>query len=86
MVTDVPITMQSQGVDRDIAVSWVEGGAHIMPPLLRNMPFTKNYSVTALIYEYELPENSDKAKLNKPSKHSGREHLVKSKLWGSLIK
>jgi len=63
----------------------VSDGVHLLPSSIRNRPFTEKHSVTALIYEYELTENSNKATLHRPSEHTGREHLIKSNLWKAFM-
>jgi len=86
VITDIPIVQSKKSLGRKDAVLLVSDGSHILPPSLRNRLFTNNHSITALIYEYKLQENSDKATLIKPSEHTGREHLVKSNLWNTLVK
>lgn len=84
IITDEPIKMGKTSVKRETALSWVSSGADRLPHQLRNRYFSDKHTVTALIYEYKMPENSDKAVLNKPSKHTAREHLVKSNLWNVI--
>jgi len=85
IITDKPIKQTKKTVKREIALSWVSDGVHLLPSSIRNRPFTEKHSVTALIYEYELTENSNKATLHRPSEHTGREHLIKSNLWKAFM-
>lgn len=86
VVTDQGFKPSPQVVDKSTAMSWVDSGYGFLPVSMAKRPFTKNHTVTALIYEYELLENNEFAKLKKPSKHSPMVHLRKSKLWDALNK
>lgn len=86
VVTDKAFTSSGVAPSREQTLSWVSDGAQSLPKEIGEIPFTENFAVTALIYEYELPENSKKAALVVPGKFSGNEHLKKSKLFSELTK
>ncbi|WP_149304896.1 carboxypeptidase-like regulatory domain-containing protein [Pareuzebyella sediminis] len=86
IVTDKPFSANGKRVSRKTALAWIQEGVNSFPDRLRRVPFTKRHHVTALIYEYELPENALGASLLQPSRHSGLEHLKKSNLWSALAK
>lgn len=86
VITDNTFRQKKSTVERTEAEAWVSDGAQSLPPEMLKRSFTANHTVTALIYEYEVPENSKKAQLIAPSKHTAREHLVKSKLYVELTR
>ena len=85
VVTDTGFIPSERTTDRATALSWVDSGFDRFPPNLAGVPFTENHKVTALVYEYRVPENSDQAELTKPSRHSGMRHLKKANLWSNLV-
>ena len=68
------------------ALSWLQTGANKLPNSIGQTLNNPNYKVTALIYEYEQEENKDTAKLEERSKHTGKEHLVFSKILEEITK
>ncbi|RMA58902.1 hypothetical protein [Ulvibacter antarcticus] len=86
VVTDLPFQQTGEIVERETALSWLQIGTNKLPDSVCYTPYNDAYTVTALIYEYELKENEDAAALQKPSKHTGKTHLLKSKLWDEIAK
>lgn len=86
IVTDVGYSQSNKELDWSTLKELITISHNILPNSMAKLSFTTDYNVTALIYEYKLPENSQVAKLEKPSVHNAKTHLVKSKLWGELIK
>lgn len=84
VVADIPLSQSEEGASRNMALSWLSKGATQLPPEIANMSFSENHGVTALIYEYELPENDVKASLEDPSDLQGRDHLKRAKLWSTI--
>lgn len=86
IVTDVGFSQSNKDLDWPTLKELITISHNVLPKSMAKLSFTNEYNVTALIYEYKLPENSSEAKLQKPSAHSAKTHLVKSKLWSELIK
>lgn len=85
IVTNKPIKSSSESATRDEALGWLHMGMPSLPHDVAEIIFNEDYKITALIYEYELPENDIMAKLSK-NPHQGREHLIKANLWNELSK
>ncbi len=85
IITDKPFSANNPPVDRKTAISWIQDGINSFPKILRNVEYTDDHIVSALIYEYELAENKAEANLMIPSKYSAKDHLTKSQLWNELL-
>ncbi|MBK7938575.1 MAG: hypothetical protein IPJ82_16495 [Lewinellaceae bacterium] len=55
-----------------------------MPSALGQLPFDRNTNVTALIYEFQVPEKDRKPVVSSPSELPGVTHLRKSKIINYL--
>lgn len=86
VVTDLPFAQSNKMADKTTALSWLSTGTNELPEYLGQVSYTPKYKVTALIYEYEQEENSDTAKLEEPSKFTGKVHLEVSKIWKEITK
>lgn len=86
VVTDLPFGQSSKMADKETALSWLNTGTNKLPESIGQVPYTSKYVVTALIYEYEQEENSDTAKLEQPSKYTGKAHLEASKILKEISK
>lgn len=86
LVTNNSVRTSNESPSRDMALGWLDDGEFNLPSGMIEKRFTEDFSVTALIYEYELPENNVNATLIPSSIHQGREHLKKSNLWSELNK
>ena len=82
VVTDIGFNTPGLPPSRDVAMSWIGVGHNNLPVNIKEQTFDIRYSVTALIYEYELPENSENAYL--VNNFSGKKHLKKAKIWNAL--
>ena len=82
IVTDAGFNTPGNSPDRETALAWIDKGNNALPKIIKDLPYKDEYVVTALIYEYELPENSDRAHL--VNTISGRAHLIKTNLWEAL--
>ncbi|MCK0179388.1 hypothetical protein MWU50_08810 [Flavobacteriaceae bacterium S0862] len=75
-----------QKASREDALEWLIRGSPFLEPELANSKFTENHEVISLIYEYRLNKNKEAALLSMPSELSGKKHLEKSKILGTLNK
>ncbi|WYD81907.1 MAG: ankyrin repeat domain-containing protein [Candidatus Electrothrix gigas] len=71
-------------VNREEAMAWLDKGMVVLPKSIGEQPYTDEHYCTALIYEFELPENGKKALFKTSSNLTGKDHLQKSNLWTAL--
>jgi hypothetical protein len=68
-----------------VAQSLLLGGADRLPPEFRGMPFTGDYEVSALIYEYRKgPEDRDVRTLT-PGRLDAQTNLVRAGIYAPLV-
>lgn len=66
-------------VGKSEAAAWLGQGANRLPPAIANLAFTNDYVVSALVYEFEVPQSNWKAKQVCPTPtFDARTHLVKA--------
>jgi hypothetical protein len=71
-------------VSREDAMKWLHGGMQSLPPSIGNIPFTSEYTCTALIYEFEQVTPNHAPRFMDPSNLTGQMHLEKSQLRKAL--
>ncbi|MCI5195099.1 MAG: ankyrin repeat domain-containing protein [Candidatus Electrothrix sp. AW5] len=84
IVTSQPFEESEKTVTREEAMAWLDKGMVVLPKSIGEQPYTDEHYCTALIYEFELPENGKKALFKTSSNLTGRDHLQKSNLWTAL--
>jgi len=85
VVTDAPFGGSEKRVSKEQAAAWLNQGFNRLPNSLAAMPFTSAYDVTALVYEFEVPESNRKPVQKCPSpRFSAKTHLRKSGLAPAL--
>lgn len=81
VVTNRSFGGQSERVSKEQATAWLSQGFNKLPPALATAPFAEGYNVTALIYEFEVPESNRKPVQKCPSpRFDARTHLQRSGL------
>lgn len=83
IISDVPVSTSSEKPSQKQVSDWVDNGPPALPYEIGHIRYTEKHNCTALIYEFELPESGEKAFLS--SNHTGRDHLIKSNLWRTLL-
>lgn len=84
------VTNQSFGggekrVSKEQASAWLNQGFNKLPNSLAGTAFSSDYNVTALVYEFEVPESNRKPVQICPSpRFDARTHLVKSGIAAGL--
>ena len=66
------------------AAAWYSQGINKLPKLVAEMPYTEGVTVTALVYEFEVPESNRKPVQKCPGVDT-QKHLEKSGLWQNLV-
>jgi hypothetical protein len=86
VVTSNAFSQTEAKVSKEEALGWLAKGLNQLPASIGNLPFTADYAVTALIYEFDEPHTGENAVFVNPSGLTGRDHLTKSKLLPTLEK
>jgi hypothetical protein len=76
-------TKEGVNVSKDEAESWYRTGFNKLPKSIAATKIMGELSVTALVYEFQVPETNKRAKQNCPTIDTKR-HLVQSKIWESF--
>lgn len=85
VITDQPFGGSAQRVSKEQATAWLGQGFNKLPNSLAELPFTTAYDVTALVYEFEVPESNRKPVQKCPTPHfSAKTHLQKSGIAARL--
>lgn len=84
IVTSQPFEESKESITREEARGWLDKGMVVLPKSIGEQAYTDEHYCTALIYEFELPENGKEAVFRTSSNLTGRDHLKKSKLWAAL--
>ena len=85
VVTNQPFGGGAQRVSKEQATAWLNQGFNKLPRSLAAVPFSADYDVTALIYEFEVPESNRKPVQKCPSpQFDAKTHLVKSGIAAGL--
>lgn len=75
----------AQRVSKDEATAWLNLGFNKLPRSIAAAPFSDGYDVTALVYEFVVPESNRKPEQKCPSPlFDAKTHLTKSGLAGWL--
>ena len=87
VVTDAVLTSdQKRQVSRDEASNWLNEGACRLPEVIGSKPFGKNTGVTALVYEFRVPESNRQPIFAQPSDLDGMTHLRQARILDGLKK
>lgn len=79
VATNKPFGGSAQRVSKDQATAWLSQGFNKLPYPLAAAPFAEDFTVTTLVYEFEVPESNRKPVQKCPSPHfDALTHLRKS--------
>lgn len=85
VVTDQPFSASPQKVSKTEAAEWLSRGGNRLPEGIKKMPFSGAHTVSALVYEFEVPQSNHRPVLVCPTPlHSALVHLRKSGLGAGL--
>jgi hypothetical protein len=68
----------------DEATAWVQGGLNTLPTASQNLPYTDDFTLTALIYEFQHGGSGATAEQLVPSRLPGRTHLERGRIISLL--
>jgi CarboxypepD_reg-like domain len=75
IVTSEVYSSTEEIVSKDQAAAWHNRGVNKLPAQVANIPFSEDYTINLLLYEFEVPESNHKAQQNCPSRFPAKEHL-----------
>ncbi len=84
IVTSQPFKESKKTVTREEAMAWLDDGMVILPESIAKQPYTDKHYCTAYIYEFEQTGKEKKPLFKPLSNLTGKDHMIKSKLWASL--
>lgn len=85
VVTNHAFGGSTQRVSKEQATAWLSQGFNKLPQSLAAAPFSTGYDVTALVYEFEVPESNRKPVQKCPSPlFDAKTHLQKSGIAAGL--
>jgi hypothetical protein len=83
-VTSAPFSHEGPPPGRAEALEWLNKGADRLPRSLVERPFTVAHAVTALVYEFEIPDRGQRAVHRVPGRLSGLDHLSRGGILGGF--
>lgn len=64
---------------------WARQGLNALARSVRDLPFTEDHIITALIYEFEKPNRSDDPVVRLPGRHDAVKHLMFTRFAGYVL-
>lgn len=81
VVTDSAFTSSGKQISKQEAAAWLNQGANRLPDDIGRLPFTSGYTVSALVYEFEVPQTTHNPRQVCPAPlYDARTHLIRSGL------
>ncbi len=84
IITSQSYSSTKTKVSKSDAAAWLSQGVNRLPKKIAGMPFSNDYSVSFLVYEFEVPESNHRPNQSCPSQHQAKEHLKLSGLEAQL--
>jgi hypothetical protein len=85
VVTDVPVIATAPALTQGRAGQLLREGADRLPTNFRQMPFTADHDVTALIYEFQKTGQVGNMQQMEGGPLSARDHLTRSGLYAAIL-
>ena len=84
VVTPAPFTASAAEVDALSAQRWAQSGHNALTPALRSQPFTAEFSVTALVYEFSKSRGERTVHFDLPGDLTATTHLQEAGILAAL--
>jgi hypothetical protein len=84
IVTDNPFAQSDKAITSSKAVEWLHSGLNILPPFVREIPYSPNFVCTAMIYEFKSEGDESIPQILLPSHLDAATHLSQSGIWAAL--
>ena len=85
IVTTQSFRTDEKRVSKQEASDWLSQGVNKLPKEVMRMPFSDKYSVSALVYEFEVPESNYDVRQNCPCHHPAFTHLEQTGLGPAIM-
>jgi hypothetical protein len=86
IITSEVYSSTEEVVSKDQAAAWHNRGVNRLPSQVANIPFSEDYTINLLLYEFEVPESNHRAQQNCPCRYPAKEHLRLSGLKSHFFK
>jgi hypothetical protein len=83
-VTPQPFVQDEEGVAREEAMAWLGAGLNALPESIAALAADSRLRVTALVYEFELPNAGEDPEFAVPGRMTGQDHLARAGILGYL--
>ncbi|MEP7134303.1 MAG: hypothetical protein ABI904_05170 [Chloroflexota bacterium] len=84
VVSSEPVVQSGTPVAQREAQTWIVEGANKLPSQMKDLPYTREHTTTAYIYEFVQSGVGGDVSFNIPSDFTGRTHLKRAGLWENL--
>lgn len=84
IVTSNLVVSSGTPVSQAEAEGWLLEGANKLPTWMESLPYTREHTCTAYIYEFVQSGHGAEANQNIPSEITGQQHLERAGLWDTL--
>lgn len=84
IVTNQNYNSVDKKITKGEAVAWLGQAVNRLPKQVAEESFNSNYSINALVYEFEVPESNHQAKQSCPTLFQSKDHLKLSGLLENL--
>jgi hypothetical protein len=83
IVTTNAFNLQGKTITKNEAMAWSNSGINALPDEIINLPYTEKVKVTALVYEFVVPDSNRKPTQKCPNVDT-QLHMEKSGIWKGL--
>lgn len=84
VVSSEPFNQTPERIKSAVAEAWLREGYNVLPDELSHLEFSSSHVCTALIYEFERPDEGNPVRIAIPGRHAGVTHLDRSGFLGAL--
>jgi len=84
IITSQNYSSSKTRVSKSDAADWLSQGVNRLPKRIAGMPFSEDYAVSFLVYEFEVPESNHRPNQSCPCQHQAKVHLRLSGLQDQL--
>jgi hypothetical protein len=84
IVTSQSYSSTKTKVSKSEAAAWLSQGVNRLPKRIAGMPFSNDYSVSFLVYEFEVPESNHRPEQSCPCQYQAKEHIQLSGIQTQL--
>lgn len=75
IITSQSYSSTKTKISKSDAAAWLSQGVNRLPKRISGMPFSNDYSVSLLVYEFEVPESNHRAEQSCPCQYQAKDHF-----------